>query len=239
MRLVALQQILRMSDDDIEQLPLDRLGLLILEGMSTEQRAGSSSNRWNILNEAHNAGRRESVRFLTEAIQWLEAKSLVAPAGQNPERDWMVLTRRGVEALTTGLHGVLAAERLDVDLHPRLESVRRQFLIAEYEMAVLKALREVEIRVRELSGLDGLIGRPLVQQAFGKAGVLRDKAEPPAEQDSLMELLSGALGLFRNPPAHREIQFDNPMHAAEVIITASLLMRLLDHVEVAVAPSLS
>lgn len=233
---MALERILRMSDDDIEQLPLDGLGLLILEGMSTEQRAGSSSNRWNILNEANNAGRRQSARVLSEALQWLESKGLVAPAGQSPERDWIVVTRRGIDALTTGLDGLLAAERLDVDLHPRLETVRRQFLIGEYEMAVLKALREVEIRVRELSGLDGLVGRSLVQKAFGKAGVLRDRTEPPAEQDALMELLSGALGLFRNPPAHREIQFDNPMHAAEVIITASLLMRLLDHVEVAVAP---
>ncbi len=50
-----------------------------------------------------------------------------------------------------------------------------------------------------------------------------------------MELLSGAIGLFRNPPAHREVDFDDPTHAAEVIILASLLMRLLDHVEVAVS----
>lgn len=234
---MALERILHMSDDDIEQLPLDQLGLLILDGMSTEKCAGSSSNRWNVLNEAHNAGRQKSARFLSEALQWLESKGLVAPAGQTSERDWIVVTRRGIEALTTGLEGVLAAERLDLDLHTRLESVRRQFLIGEYEMAVLKALREVEIRVRELSGLDGLVGRSLVQQAFGREGVLRDNAEPPAEQDSLMELLSGALGLFRNPPAHREVQFDNPTHAAEVIITASLLMRLLDRVAVAVAPS--
>lgn len=235
---MALQRILAMSDRDIELLPLDQLGLLILDGMSAEQQAGSSSNRWNILNEAHNAGRQRSARFLSEALQWLESKGLVAPAGQNSERDWIVVTRRGVEVLTSGLDGVLAAERLDVDLHPRLDNVRRQFLIGEYEMAVLKGLREVEIRIRELSGLDGLVGRALVQQAFGKAGVLRDQTEPPAEQDSLMELLSGALGLFRNPPAHREVQFDDPMHAAEVIITASLLMRLLDHVEVAVASSI-
>lgn len=115
---MALGRILRMSDEDIEQMPLDQLGLLVLDGISTDQRPGSTSYRRNVLNEAHNAGRRESARFVSEALQWLESKGLLAPAGQSPERDWIVVTRRGTEALTTGLENVLAAERLDLDLSP-------------------------------------------------------------------------------------------------------------------------
>ncbi len=39
-------------------------------------------------------------------------------------------------------------------LHDRLEHVKSQFLIGEYELSAFAAMREVEIRVRELSGAD-------------------------------------------------------------------------------------
>lgn len=210
--------------------------MLVLEHIVEQQTAGMQPNRWNVLNEAQNAGRQALVPVLSEALQWLESKVLIAPSGSSSERDWLLVTRRGLQVLSDGLAALQAGERLDIDLHPRIgPSVRTQFLIGEYELAVLKAMRSVEIRVRELSGRPG-IGRPLIQNAFGKQGNLRDFTAEPGEQTALMELLSGAIGLFRNPPAHREVDFDDPTHAAEVIILASLLMRLLDHVELAVFP---
>lgn len=224
------------GDYELLQLPVDAVAMLVLEHIVEQQTAGSQPNRWNVLNGAHNAGRQALVPVLSEALQWLESKVLIAPSGSSSERDWLLATRRGVQVLNDGLAALQAGERLDIDLHPRIgQSVRTQFLIGEYELAVLKAMRTVEIRVRELSGRPG-IGRPLIQNAFGKQGNLRDVTAEPGEQTALMELLSGAIGLFRNPPAHREVDFDDPTHAAEVIILASLLMRLLDHVELAVSP---
>lgn len=224
------------GDYELLQLPVDAVAMLVLEHIVEQQTAGMQPNRWNVLNEAHNAGRQALVPVLSEALQWLESKVLIAPSGSSSERDWLLVTRRGLQVLNDGLAALRAGERLDIDLHPRIgQSVRTQFLIGEYELAVLKAMRTVEIRVRELSGRPG-IGRPLIQNAFGKQGNLRDVTAEAGEQTALMELLSGAIGLFRNPPAHREVDFDDPTHAAEVIILASLLMRLLDHVELAVSP---
>lgn len=208
------------GDHELLQLPVDAVAMLVLEHIVEQQTAGVQPNRWNVLNEAQNAGRHALVPVLSEALQWLESKVLIAPSGSSSERDWLLVTSRGLQVLNDGFAALQAGERLDIDLHPRIgQSVRRQFLIGEYELAVLKAMRAVEIRVRGLSGRPG-IGRPLIQNAFGKQGNLRDVTADQGEQTALMELLSGAIGLFRNPPAHREVDFDDPTHAAEVIILA-------------------
>lgn len=40
-----------------------------------------------------------------------------------------------------------------------------------------------------------------------------------------MELLAGAMDMFKNPTSHQDVQLDDPMEAAD------LLMRVLDRIE--------
>jgi uncharacterized protein (TIGR02391 family) len=145
----------------------------------------------------------------------------------------MFVTRRGRQAVKNGLASVRAAERLDVDLHPMLEhKVRRQYLMGEYELAAFAAIRQVEIRVRELARApESLLGVKLMRRAFGEDGSLRSPDLDPGEQVARMELFAGAIGLFKNPTSHREVEYGNPTEAAEVVLFADLLMRVLDRVE--------
>lgn len=46
-----------------------------------------------------------------------------------------------------------------------------------------------------------------------------------------MELFKGAIGLFKNPPSHRRVDYSDPTEAAEVLLLADLLMRLLNKTE--------
>ncbi len=43
-----------------------------------------------------------------------------------------------------------------------------------------------------------------------------------------MQLFAGAVGTFKNPPSHRQINYADSTEAAEVIMLADLLMRILD-----------
>jgi len=139
------------------------------------------------------------------------------------------VTRLGKAALETGLASINASERLGVDLHPRLERVRSQFLLGEYELGAFAAMREVEIRVRELTGSPAsLVGVKLMRESFREDGKLSNPDLDPGERVGLMELFAGAIGTFKNPPSHRQVDYANPTEASEVIMLADLLMRLLD-----------
>ena len=83
----------------------------------------------------------------------------------------MFVTRAGKRVLTEDIAGAAAAARLNVDLHKRLARLRTQFLVGEYELAAFAAMREVEIRVRELAKAENsLIGVKLMRGAFKPEG---------------------------------------------------------------------
>ena len=108
---------------------------------------------------------------------------------------------------------------------------RRQFLLGEYEQAIFVAMKAVEVRVRELGGFgDELIGVDLMNRAFGPNGLLTDKAAVKGEQEGTRALFAGAYAVLRNPSGHREVNYDDIAEAAEGVVVASLLMRVLDHV---------
>jgi uncharacterized protein (TIGR02391 family) len=96
----------------------------------------------------------------------------------------------------------------------------------------LVAMKAVEVRVRELSsGGHGDFGVPLMKKAFREDGLLADDSVPTAEQEATMALFWGAIGVFKNPSSHREVEYDDVTFAAEVILFADLLLRMLDRVE--------
>lgn len=165
-----------------------------------------------------------------EGLNWLISHNLVArnTPGQHSAQA-IYVTRLGYRVLEEGFETVLASERLDVELHPRLKSVRTQFLIGEYELAAFAAMREVEIRVRELIGAsNSLLGVTLMRQAFGDDGMLSDMSLDRGERHGIRELFSGAIATFKNPSSHRQVNYDNPTEASEVVLFADLLMRLLN-----------
>lgn len=51
-----------------------------------------------------------------------------------------------------------------------------------------------------------------------------------------MALFWGAIGVFKNPSSHRQVDYKDPTQAAEVVLLADLLLRLLDDVEARLGP---
>ena len=107
----------------------------------------------------------EFLRALTEAWDWLVVHGLVSSADPRQRGDdWTFVTRRGRGFLDEqdGLAKLQAERRLDVDLHASIaERVRAQWSLREFESAAFLAMRQVEIRVRDLAeALLGDLGVP-------------------------------------------------------------------------------
>jgi len=222
-------QLVQLTEAEIQDLPIDRLALLVLKHCDE----GGEWNSHNFLNNLRHAGVSETALFhLSEALNWLIAQGLIArdkPSQSNNPQS-MFVTRAGKRVLAEGIGGVVAATRLNVDLHKRLARVRTQFLMGEYELAAFAAMREVEIRVRELAKADqSLIGVKLMREAFKpESGPLSDPNLDPGERVGMMELFAGAIGTFKNPSSHRQVDYEDPTEASEVVMLADLLMRILD-----------
>src|SRR6266540_3484412 len=143
------------------------------------------------------------LRAISEVWWWLIANGLLArqPGGATED---MFVTRSGrdLAAQPDGLARWQAEQRLGVELHPRLAGkVRNQFLL----------------------------GEPLMKQAFNKTtGPLRDSGLVDGEREARMALFWGAIGVFKNPTSHRPVDYGDPTVAAEAVLLADLLLRMLD-----------
>jgi uncharacterized protein (TIGR02391 family) len=172
------------------------------------------------------------VNRLSDAYAWLVAHGCVGPAGSSG--GWERVTRQGA-ALAANPNALLqlqADELLSPSLSPELlVSAKPAFVRGDYETAAFAAMKAVEVRVRELSGLSaGLVGVQLMKEAFKEGAPLADPSAEGGERVATMNLFAGAIGAFKNPASHRIVVFDDPLEAAEVVQLADLLLRMLNRV---------
>jgi uncharacterized protein (TIGR02391 family) len=104
------------------------------------------------------------------------------------------------------------------------------FLRGDYDSAVFQAFKEVEVRVRKLSAAASSdLGVKLMRKAFNAdIGPLTDQTEERSEKEAVGNLFAGAIGLFKNPTSHRDVNFDDPAEVAELIMLADLLIRIAE-----------
>ncbi|GAH88163.1 unnamed protein product, partial [marine sediment metagenome] len=206
-----------------------------------EQESSSSSNQLNRYNctSSSNLERdysRDCIKnvaeVLTEAWVWLEKEGLIAPK-PDTQGDWVFITRKGKKLANltdfrTYLFGnLLPSNNLDPKL---LQKVKPTFIRGDYDTSVFQAFKEVEVRIRELSGLPStIVGVNLARNAFDpNNGVLTDQNLTMAEREACSHLIAGAIGFFKNPPSHRNVDYNNPSEVAEIILFANYLLKLID-----------
>ena len=97
---------------------------------------------------------------------------------------------------------------------------RGQPTCAPIDNAAFEAMKAVEIAVRDAAGYGPeKIGVNLIQEAFSQSkGPLADTTAPPAEQVSRMNLFWGAIGSYKNPQSHRDVNLGDPVEALEIIL---------------------
>jgi uncharacterized protein (TIGR02391 family) len=226
-----------LTDEEIQELPVDELGIRLLHrfsrgnprSISRHNLTQTGLSMWLGLTSTSD----RVFRALGEAYDWLMYNGLIANLPGSHNAEFAYVTDRGKDLLQASepLKDIAAARRLSAHMHPLIaRRVRTQFLIGEYESAVLLAFREVEIRVRQLGGFpDSLIGVKLMREAFRpQGGALTNATLDDGEKQAVMELFSGAIGAFKNPSSHRQVDYGDATVAAEAVLLADLLLRMLD-----------
>jgi uncharacterized protein (TIGR02391 family) len=217
---------------ELRTLPTAQLAVITLASL------GDQPNPNSILRaheQAHSRNGEPDIDLLLQRFSdtwaWLVAHGLVGPHHRNTPSDWYRLTDRGHGVAASGsITELLADQRLPDDLHPALHEARNQFRGGNAEIAVFSAMRQVEVRLRDQSGAgNDMIGVSLARHALRPdGGQLTDERLEAGEREAISHLFAGALGAFKNPTSHRVVDFDDPAVAADIVLLADLLLRLLD-----------
>jgi uncharacterized protein (TIGR02391 family) len=103
----------------------------------------------------------------------------------------------------------------------------------EFDTAVFKSYKAVEVQVRKRSGLPAqLVGTKLMRRAFDPTnGPLTNLNLPMAEREATAHLFAGAIGCYKNPFSHRDIE-TSFKEAFEMMLVASHLLQILDRIGV-------
>ena len=176
---------------------------------------------------------------LMEAWQWLDREGFVAPKPTSLSGIrslGMVITyfvtRRGQtietpEALEAYRKANLLPQR---QLHPIIaQKVWATFLRGDYDIAVFQGFKDVEIAVRQAGGYTNAdYGVDLMRKAFHiQTGNLTDFNQQNSERQARSDLFAGAIGSYKNPSGHRNVNV-TAEEAVEMIILASHLLRIVD-----------
>jgi uncharacterized protein (TIGR02391 family) len=166
-----------------------------------------------------------------EAWDWLYTHGFICRHVDHDEV-WCTMTRKGRAASTRAgfAQWVSEQELPEGMLHEQLRGVTlglfRQGIL---DTAVFEAFKTLEVSIRDAAALGhDLVGVSLASRAFHvEDGPLTDASQERGERVALMNLMTGALGSYKNPHSHRRVEI-NAAECREMLLLASHLLRIVE-----------
>lgn len=168
---------------------------------------------------------------IREAWAWLIGAALLIPHPDFAHSVYRLSRRAKKLAKESNPKQVIGAKRIPKDvLLPFIrEDVWALFHRGRYDTAVFEAMKAVEVTVRTASKLDKELGVSLMRKAFDpNTGPLTDMSMNAAEREMRAHLFTAAIGSYKNPHSHRNVALDDPDEAAEIIMLANHLLRIVE-----------
>src|ERR1700739_2337438 len=150
-----------------------------------------------------------------------DKSSYRAPVGGHDSKSYVAVCSRLSESNGSYTSGRAAPVTFPKELlHPRIiERAWPAYMRTDFDNAAFEAMKAVEIAVRDSAAYGPeKIGVNLIQDAFSQGkGPLADAAAPSSEQVSRMNLFWGAIGCYKTPQSHRDVNLNDPIEALEII----------------------
>lgn len=181
------------------------------------------------------SSRLEVEAAISEAWAWLEGQGLLVPDLRYGAAFGAKVRSRAALALVSEADwaNLKMARLLPSDLlHQRIKGrIWSTWARGDFSAAVFQAFKEVEMSVRKaalLQSTNDNLGVRLMRGAFHtKNGPLTDLSAEEGERQALGDLFAGAIGSYKNPHSHREVEI-SAEEAAEMIILASHLVKIAE-----------
>jgi hypothetical protein len=173
-------------------------------------------------------------RVIARAWKGLDYASYIEePDPDNGKNGYRVPSAKGKSArAATDYTGVRMRSNFTRDMfHPALpDAAWNAFTVGDYDTAIFEAFKSLEVAARTKGGFTtGDFGAALMKKAFDPdTGPLRDKAASRGRRIARCELFTGAFGEIRNPKGHNDPTITDAVVAAEELMAAGVLRRIVD-----------
>jgi uncharacterized protein (TIGR02391 family) len=209
---------------ELLQMSAEDLGIHLIKYMT---RGRAETNRFNFLQMV--PGGQVAFRFM-EGWGWLVRQGFLALAPNDMYGQNHFVTREGEAVAQQDDLDAWRKTHLFPDyFDPALQRwVKPLFARGDYDTAVFRAFKEVEMRVRKKSGFKTDYGRGLMLKAFGETGPLM--ANDAEGRKAAREMFAGAISFCKNPSSHHEIDFDDAREVVDMISFANQLLRIVGRI---------
>lgn len=176
--------------------------------------------------------RLKRIRYVGNPFSFLDLRLYNRAFDYKSDKDEFHPTKKGVqfkEDLLQRLIGKWALAPTLLFHRVVLKESYPAFQREEFDTAVFRAFKAIEVRVRKLSRLPpDEIGVKLMRKAFDiDRGPLTDLTKPKGERQARSDFFAGAIGCYKNPHSHRDVEltFND---CFEMLLVASHLFQVLD-----------